>query len=248
MGFGALLAPAGPRVLKDSNAAHALGGDPVVRGTFGGRIGSKSSPRLDVFCLLLMRPAEIWNAKRKHIRTPSEESLLLENIAIITIGNAKNRAFMGRLQVRSVRDIASVQWLAWLTSDLDSEDKIWAFTPVLFRRLLAESLQFLGAAGLGITSASFRAGGATTLLERGVPLSTIRFCGSWSSERVMATYLQESEAAAAMLRVPQHGVARVKSLLSEFGEYRSPPRLPLCRLVQQRWTRSGRSSSSPPLR
>ncbi len=196
----------------------------------------------------LMRPAEIWNAKRKHIRTPSEESLLLENIAIITIENAKNRAFMGRLQVRSVRDTASVQWLAWLTSDLDSEDKIWAFTPLLFRRLLAESLQFLGAAGLGITSASLRAGGATTLLERGVPLSTIRFCGSWSSERVMATYLQESEAAAAMLRVPQHGVARVKWLLSEFGEYRSPPRLPIRRLVQQRWTRSGRSSSSPPLR
>ena len=46
-----------------------------------------------------------------------------------------------------------------------------------------------------ITPASLRAGGATDILENNVPVANIKYAGRWASERSMAAYLQEAEAA-----------------------------------------------------
>ncbi len=87
-------------------------------------------------------------------------------------GERENRAFVGRLQVRTVRDPTSVSWLCWLVADANSTESVSIFTPLLFRRLLDKALAFLGASELGITSASVRAGEQQLKSNRGFPYQT----------------------------------------------------------------------------
>ena len=62
----------------------------------------------------------------------------------------------------------------------------------------------------GFTPASLRAGGATHLLETGVPISNIRFAGCWASEKAMSVYLQEAEAASTLLSMSGSSVDRLE--------------------------------------
>ncbi len=60
----------------------------------------------------LMRPKEIWNLRRRDIRLPGVRSFLSGRLLVATIRDPKNRTFMGRLQVRAIREERTVQWLA----------------------------------------------------------------------------------------------------------------------------------------
>lgn len=142
----------------------------------------------------LMRPGELYNLRADKLRVPGPHPLLFEPVAVMTIENPKNRRFVGRLQVWAVRDDVSVAWASWLAAGLSASENVWLFSPGLFKRKLREAPRSLGREGLGITPASCRAGGgATAMMERGVPPNVIRFRGCWASERAMESYLQEAE-------------------------------------------------------
>ena len=77
-------------------------------------------------------------------------------------------------------------------------------------------MRFYGIDQLGFTLSSFRAGGATGMLEDGVPVAVIKYSGGWSADKSLASYLQEAESALALLRISDVAAARLKLALREF--------------------------------
>jgi hypothetical protein len=184
----------------------------------------------------LFRPKELTNLRRRELRVPSPESLLATPVVVATILDAKNRAFMGRLQVRSVRDERAVAWTQWLASGKGPEEKLWRLSQASFARFIQTLSEYLGVGHLGITPASLRAGGATAMLESGVPVANIRFAGCWASEKSLACYLQEAEAAATVMAISTERAVWLKQLLQRYSLLCSPPVVSYRGLVAE-WTR-----------
>ena len=193
----------------------------------------------------LLRPKEIWNLLRSDIRMPGPRSLLREPISVLTIREAKNRAYMGRLQIRTVRAPHASAWLAWLLDGAPSSAPVWPFPASAFRRRLDQALAFFGLEASRITPASLRAGGATAMLEAGDSITSIRFAGSWSSERVLSHYLQQAEAAAVLLDVSGPSADRIERASRGLCFAKWPPR-PSYQQVIKEWTQGTRGASSRP--
>jgi hypothetical protein len=192
----------------------------------------------------LCRPKELLNLRRSHVRVPGTRTFMLDEIGVLTIEEPKNRASMGRLQVRSVRDGCSVRWLQWLVQDRLPEELLWPFPTSTFGLLLQLGLQALGLKNLNISPASLRAGGATTALSTGTPLSNLQFHGGWASTKSMAAYLQEAESAAALLDISAPAAKLLHHLLNEYVPCRSPPAIPFVSLRRQ-WIQQKSPRSSP---
>ncbi len=117
---------------------------------------------------------------------------------------------------------------------------MWPWPAVAFSRQMQRVLTALGLGGAGFAAASLRAGGATTMLERGDSLTTIRFAASWASERSVCAYLQEAES-------ERMSLCGSRWLLQEFGARRYPPLVPRS-FVFDAWTPTMCSASLPPPR
>jgi hypothetical protein len=162
--------------------------------------------------------------------------MLASPVVVATILDAKNRAFMGRLQVRSVRDERAVLWAQWLAEGKGPDDKLWSLSQPSFGRFLQVLCEHLGVTHLKITPASLRAGGATAMLEAGIPVANIRFAGCWASEKSLACYLQEAEAAAAVMSIDTRRAVWLKQLLQQYAPLCLPPVVPY-RVLFAEWTR-----------
>ena len=171
----------------------------------------------------LLRPRELYSIKRRHLKLPGPKVLGSCFVAVATILDPKNRAFMGRLQVRMVRDVNTVLWLCWYCADLAPDDRLWPFSEYCFQRCLKEGCAFFGLEHVRFTPASLRAGGATHMLESGVSLSSIKFAGSWASEKAMSCYLQEAEAAATLLSMSSSSVDKLEYALTNLQFFERPP-------------------------
>ena len=114
-----------------------------------------------------LRPKELYGLLRKHVKVPAGRLLSGSNVAVATVLDPKNRAFMGRIQVRMVRDSNAIAWMSWFVSSLPPETPLWCYSQHAFKTCLTSCLQFYGVDHLGITPASLRAGGATWMLEHG---------------------------------------------------------------------------------
>ena len=171
----------------------------------------------------LLRPKELFGLKRGHLRLPSVSSFGGLRVAVLTIVNPKNKAFMGRLQVRMMRDEDSLAWLGWHCASLETADLLWPYSRQLFVKLLRDALRFFDLEHLGLTPGSLRAGGATHMLETGVPVQNIKYAGGWASDRSLASYLQEAEAANTLLSMTDPQSRRLEVALTELAFLRRPP-------------------------
>ena len=171
----------------------------------------------------LLRPKEIFGPFCSDVRASGPGSLLHSDVAVLTIREPKNRAHMGRLQVRLIREPTTVRWICWLTESLPGGSPLWLFSPQRFRKCLKEGLEFFSLGALRLTAASLRAGGATRLLELGVPVANIKIAGCWASERALASYLQEAEAAGALLKLSGPQLRRLETFLSRLAHTDLPP-------------------------
>ena len=149
----------------------------------------------------LMRPRELFDLKRGDIRLPSPGAFRNLQAGVIVIRDPKNRANAGRLQTRLLRDDLCLRWTSWLLAGTPSDAYVWPFSKDMLGKCLLGALTYFGIQDLGFTLSSFRAGGATALLESGVPVSTIKHSGGWSADKTLSSYLQEAEAALAMIRI-----------------------------------------------
>ncbi len=85
------------------------------------------------------------------------------------------------------------------------------------------------------TPEGLRAGGATWLLEQGHLVSSIRFAGAWSSEKRMACYLQEGEAAGVMLGLTKSQTQRISAIHETLGFCLALPSVTV-KILEAGWT------------
>lgn len=130
---------------------------------------------------------------------------------------------MGGLQARMIKDVATLEWLLWYTAHMVDVQFLWHYSNQCFALCMQTCLKFLGLGSLSLTPASLRAGGATDMLESGVPVQNIKFAGSWASDRSLACYLQEAEAAATLLSLSPSQVSRLERALDSLNFLGSPP-------------------------
>ena len=187
-------------------------------------VGVRSVFALGFFALL--RPKELFQLTKACLKLPIGPLLGGSRVAVASILDPKNRAFMGRLQVRIIRDSACIDWLLWYASCLPPSALLWPFSEHSFRTCLTACCEFYDVAHLKLTPASLRAGGATLMLEQGYPLSTIKFAGSWASDKAMSCYLQEAESASVMLSLNRSQLHRLEKALLEFRILEHPPQVP----------------------
>ena len=76
----------------------------------------------------LLRPKELFGLHRSCVGLPGRFRVSNENLAVFKALEPKNRAFMGRVQVRLVRDPLCVRWLEWWCTDMLPEQPIWPAT------------------------------------------------------------------------------------------------------------------------
>ena len=131
------------------------------------------------------------------------------------------------MQIRLIKDMACISWLRWLIDEMSDQEPLWSYTSYRFKSCLLRLLGVLGLSSLQLQPSSFRAGGAARMMKMGVPVANIKVAGGWASERALASYLQEAESAAVLLRVPAEAVTRLERLVRDLGPYRGPPALPL---------------------
>jgi len=149
-------------------------------------------------------------------------------VGVCTILDPKNRAFMGRLQARMIKDVGTLEWMLWYSARMVDSQFLWPYSERRFALCLHACLKFLGLDDLSLTPASLRAGGATDMLESGVPVQNIKFAGSWASDRSLACYLQEAEAAATLLSLNASQVSRLELALDSLNFLEAPPSKPFC--------------------
>jgi len=176
----------------------------------------------------LLRPKELFELTKRCLRLPTSRVVIGNFVGVCTILDPKNRAFMGRLQARMIKDTGTLEWLLWYCAHMNESQVLWPYSDRRFSLCLYACLKFLGLDGLSLTPASLRAGGATEMLESGVPVQNIKFAGSWASDRSLACYLQEAEAAATLLSLTPSQVSRLEQALDSLHFLDAPPSRPFC--------------------
>ena len=143
----------------------------------------------------LMRIGEVIATTRKLLILPKDVGFTQRYI-LVKIEEPKTRFRGPRHQVAKVEaaDLVKVAELAF--SDLSPQEKLWAMSPQTLRKRLDSLLTRVGASPppRGVRSidlGSFRAGGATYMLQATEDSELIRRRGRWASARVMEIYLQE---------------------------------------------------------
>ena len=155
----------------------------------------------------LMRPGEAVMVSRSDVVLPSD--LVAEELVVfIRIARHKTVRKAGR-QHAVIRDPEAVRFLERALHRLDGEVRIFAFSPPTFRKRWDAVCGHIGvvSGGLGFTPASLRAGGATHLYQRGVPVSEIRWLLRHAGDSSTAHYIQEAAAALAAASLPRDRVA-----------------------------------------
>ena len=171
----------------------------------------------------LLRPKELFGLRRSEVVLPGPGTFRNLDLVVLKIASPKNKLHVGRVQVRLIKDSATVQWAIWFLMNRPKSEPVWSYSAGLFRSCLVRALRFCHLDGIGISASSFRAGGATRLLEAGQPVSAIRFAGGWASERSLTSYLQEAEAAASLLELDPVEALRFDKLLVAFAFCEWPP-------------------------
>ena len=109
----------------------------------------------------LLRPKEWLRLQRQHVKIPRGTILSGHRVAVLTVVDPKNRAFMGRLQVRLIGDPATTEWLSLYVSSMATPDTLWPYCQQTLTKCFKDVISFLNPSHLNLTPASLRAGGAT---------------------------------------------------------------------------------------
>ena len=191
---------------------------------------------LRLFFFGLLRPKEFLSLDRKDVRLPSAGAFRNLSSGVVIVRDPKNRAHSGRLQARLLRDPACVAWLSWVLALLPDSSRIWPYSCEVFIQLFQRALSFFELGATGFSLGSFRAGGATALLESGMAISQIKFCGGWSADKTLCSYLQEAESALTLIQLSASAAHRLEKALTALSHLELPPPVAPATLLQQ-WIR-----------
>ena len=132
----------------------------------------------------------------------------------VTIESPKMRRRGSRLEHVRVRSRVLYVFLRALFAGIPSEAKIFPGKPTELARALDALLAFFGIEGgdgAGITWASLRTGGATSLYRADTPLDAIKWRGRWHAWATLDRYIQEVASLSPLSRLNPAGRLRVET-------------------------------------
>ena len=140
----------------------------------------------------LLRPGEGAKLKRSDIMIV--QPFMKPCVAVVAISAPKTQRVLGagRSQFTTIRDTATVNWLAAFVAKMSPDQKLWPSSRGVYNLRFAEVAKRAQVRELGVTPASLRAGGATHELVHGESMENICFHGRWVNLGSLRSYLQEA--------------------------------------------------------
>ena len=127
-----------------------------------------------------------------------------DSCGVITLRSSKSGLRHGTEEAVALRDPLTLQLLEALFSvrPFCPGDRLWPHSPQSFRTSFRNSLQYFHLEDFSFKPYSLRRGGATYLLQQGVPLDCILLRGRWHSLSVARLYLEDGMAQLPAIRIP----------------------------------------------
>lgn len=153
----------------------------------------------------LLRTGELMALKFSNIELGS-------SCAIVSLEVSKSGLRTGAREAIAIRDTMTLDLLNTLavTAPVERSTRWWTHSPQFFRSRFADLCQFFRVAHLKFKPYSLRRGGATYLLQEGLPLEGILIRGRWKSVSVARLYLEDGLSLIPSLRLPRSDQALVK--------------------------------------
>lgn len=132
---------------------------------------------------------------------------------VVTLKSSKSGLRRGMEEAVAIRDGLSLSLLRTLfcLRQPSRGDKLWPHSGQSFRDKFRQLLRFFNIEHLEFKPYSLRRGGATYLLQEGVPLDTILIRGRWHSLAVARLYLEDGMAQIPNIRIAPADRARLES-------------------------------------
>ena len=142
----------------------------------------------------LMRIGEVTKCLRRSLILPADVGFT-QAFILVQVEEPKTRNKGPRHQAAKVEAQDLVQVVSVAFEKLSASEKLWPLSPQTLRKRLDQLLSQIGASPpprgtRALDLGSFRAGGATYLLQQTEDSELVRRRGRWASARVMETYLQ----------------------------------------------------------
>lgn len=136
-----------------------------------------------------------------------------QQCGIITLQSSKSGLRTGTEEAIAVRDSLTLQLLHTLFSTRNwvPGDKLWPYSAQSFRNTFANYLAHFGLKELLFKPYSLRRGGATFLLQCGLPMETILLRGRWRSLNVARLYLEDGLAQLPKLRLSEQRIIHLRT-------------------------------------
>ena len=176
------------------------------------------------------------------------ETINGECVAIVRIGEPKNRWAIGFGQFVTIRDRETVQWLTWLCRQARPELKLWASGRAKLISYFRAALDALNIPSSIFSLGGLRAGGATFLVMSDVEIAKVKYLGRWTSESSMGAYIQESMSLLVLAQLAPAVREELQAFVAEHAwALARPPALPWTRFFsrQRQWRSLTTSSSAP---
>ena len=123
---------------------------------------------------------------------------------VLTLKSSKTGLRHGTEEAVAIRDSLTLQLLETLFSVQcrSPGDKLWPWSAQSFRDTFRRYLQYFRLASFEFKPYSLRRGGATFLLQQGLPLDVILLRGRWHSLAVARLYLEDGLSQIPQIRIP----------------------------------------------
>ena len=169
----------------------------------------------------LMRIGEVLQATRSSLVLP-EDMLNSQHYILVSIREPKTRNRGPRHQAAKIEAQDLVMIIIMAFRGLRGDQRLWPMSPQTLRKRLDTVLHRVGAApgprgARPIDLGSFRAGGATFLLQRTEDSELVRRRGRWASAKIMEIYLQEVSATVFLPSLPREQKHRVAQVAAGFS-------------------------------
>ena len=167
---------------------------------------------LEVGFFALLRPGELLNLKACDVGTLNSLSLGLPRCTL-HISCPKNRRSMGPEQFVVLTHRCACMWLTYFAGLCRPHECLWLASAQEFRSRFHSVCRCLGLLHCRLTPASLRAGGASYFYLSGMPISSLKFMGRWTSEATLAHYIQFATAQQVLLRLSDRTSRKLRLLL-----------------------------------
>lgn len=140
-----------------------------------------------------------------------------DTCGIVTLLSSKSGLRTGSEEAVSIRDPLVINLVRTLTATerFARGQKLWPHSAQFFRTCFERYMRFFRISYLQMKPYSLRRGGATFLLQEGVPLDVILLRGRWRSLGVARLYLQDGLAQIPQLRIPSPDMCRIRQYAAQ---------------------------------